>query len=83
MSQAEAGCLIWLQDLTLTNVYHVELSRKVHLAWDQATHNNESFTIKNCMAVTLDHWLKVRETELTMAKPSSSGTSMGETTDEI
>ena len=31
MSMAEAGCLMWLTDLTLTNIHHVELSRKVHL----------------------------------------------------
>ena len=59
MSMAEAGCLMWLTDLTLTNVHHVELSRKVHLAWDLAESKNEPFTIQNCMQVALDHWSKV------------------------
>ena len=27
MSMADAGCLMWLSDLTLTNVHHVELSQ--------------------------------------------------------
>ena len=84
MSQAEAGCLIWLQDLTTTNVHHVELSQKVHLTWDQASKNCEGFTIQNCMAIALEHWSKVRETELTMVKPprKSGDPSTGETTDE-
>ena len=58
MSQAEAGCLIWLQDLTTNNVHHSELSRQVHLAWDLATQNGEGFTIQNCIAIALDHWSK-------------------------
>ena len=84
MSQAKAGCLIWLQDLTTNNVHHVELSCKVHLAWDLATKNGVSFTIQNCMAITLDHWSKVRETELMMVKPARmpNDPSAGETTDE-
>ena len=45
MSMVEAGCLMWLTDLTLTNVHHVELSRKFHLKWDEAECKNESFTI--------------------------------------
>ena len=43
---AEAGCLMWLTDLTLTNVHHVKLSRKVHLKWDEAESKNEPFTIQ-------------------------------------
>ena len=75
---AEAGCLMWLQDLTLTNVHHMELSHKVHHQWDQAACNNESFTIQNCMQVALNHWSKVQETELTIGpKPSGSGSTTG------
>merc|ERR1712115_354770 len=44
MSMTEEGCLMWLQDRTLTNVNHVEFSRKVNLQWDQAVCKNESFT---------------------------------------
>ena len=73
MSMAEAGCLMWLSDLTLTNVHHMELSWKVHLAWDLAVSKNEPFTIQNCMQVALDHWSKVRETELTMGPKQSNG----------
>ena len=66
MSMAEAGCLMWLTDLTLTNVHHVELSPKVHLKRDEAESKNKSFTIQNCMQVALEHRSKVRETELTL-----------------
>ena len=45
MSMAKAGCLMWLTDLTLTNIHHFELSRKVHLKWDEAESKNEPFTI--------------------------------------
>ena len=45
MSMAEAGCLMWLTDLTLTNVHYVELSCKVHLKWDEAKSKNEPFPI--------------------------------------
>ena len=45
MSMAEAGCLMWLTDPTLTNVHHIELSHKVHLKWDEAKSKNEPFTI--------------------------------------
>ena len=45
MTMAEAGCLMWLSDLTLTNVHHMELSRKIHIAWDLAVSRNEPFTI--------------------------------------
>ena len=82
MSMAEAGCLMWLQDLTLTNVHHMKLSQKVHLQWDQTVCNNESFTIQNCMQVALEHWSKVRETELTLGPNSiGSGSSRVETPD--
>ena len=66
MSIAEAGCLMWLTDLTLTNVHHVELSPKVHLKRDEAESKNGSFTIQNCMQVALKHLSKVCETELTL-----------------
>ena len=46
MSQAEAGCLIWLQDLMTTNVHHIELSIKVHLQWDLAVQHGEDFTVE-------------------------------------
>ena len=73
MSMAEAGCLMWLSDLTLTNVHHVKLSWKVHLAWDLAVSKNEPFTIQNCMQVALDHWSKVRETMPTMGPMQGGG----------
>ena len=82
MSMAEAGCLMWLTDLTLTNVHHVQLSLKEHLKWDEAESKNEQFTIKNCMQVALEHWTKVCDTELTKGpKPSGRGGSTGETFD--
>ena len=64
---------MWLSDLTLTNVHYVELSWKVHLAWDLAVSKNEPFTIQNCMQVALDHWSKVQETELTMGPKQGNG----------
>ena len=58
MTMAEAGVLMWLSDLTLTNPHHVELSGKVHRAWDLTKSQNEPFMIVNCITVALDHWSK-------------------------
>ena len=81
MSMAEAGCLMCLTDLNMTNVHPVELSQKVHLKWDEAE-SNKSFTIQNCMQVALEHWSKVHETELTLGPNSiGGGGSTGETPD--
>merc|ERR1711989_263175 len=78
ISMAEAGCLMWLTDLTLTNVHHFELSLKVHLKWDEAESKNKPFTIQNCIKVAPEHWTKVRETVLTMGpKPSGGDGSTG------
>ena len=52
---AEAGVLMWLTNLTLTNPHHVRLSEKVHTAWDLAESRNEQFMIMNCITVALDH----------------------------
>ena len=46
---------MWLTDLTLTNVHHVELSLKVYLKRDEAESKNKSFTIQKCMHVALKH----------------------------
>ena len=73
MTMAEAGCLMWLSDLTLTNIHHIELSSKVHRAWDLAESRNEPFMIQNCIHVALDHWAKVRETELTIGPKQNNG----------
>ena len=45
MTMAEAGVLMWLTKLTLTNPHHVRLSKKVHTAWDLAESREEQFTI--------------------------------------
>ena len=75
---AEAGCLIWLTDLTLTNIHHIELRCKGHLRWDEGESKNKPFTIQNCMQVALKHWTKVCETELTMGpKPGGGGSLTG------
>ena len=36
MSQAEAGCLLWLHDLSTNYMYQVDLSKKIHESWDTA-----------------------------------------------
>ena len=51
MTMAEAGVLMWLTNLTLTNPHHVKLSEKVHTAWDLAETWNEQFTIMNRITV--------------------------------
>ena len=40
---------------------------------DLAESRNESFTIQNCIHVALDHWAKVRETELTIGPKQNNG----------
>ena len=42
------------------------------------------FSIQNCLPITLEHWTKVRETELTMSKPhdKAGGPLSGETSEE-
>ena len=51
MTMAEAGCLMWLSDLTLKNIHHIKLLSKVHRAWDLAESRNKTFTIQNCIQV--------------------------------
>ena len=45
LSQAEAGCLLWLQDLSTNNKHQVDLSKKIHEKWDTAEAFREEFTI--------------------------------------
>ena len=73
MTMAEAGVLMWLTDLTLTNPHHVKLSEKVHTAWDLAETRDKQFTIMNCITVASDHWSKVREVELTIGQKQGGG----------
>ena len=81
MTMAEAVVLMWLTNLTLTNLYHVRLSEKVHAAWDLAESQTKQFTIMNCITVALDHWSKVCETELTIG-PKQCGGGGTKTTNE-
>ena len=69
----EAGVLIWLTNLTASNPHQVKLSEKVHLAWDAAEANRESFGVMNCISITSKHWGKVREIEATMSQKQPSG----------
>ena len=55
MSQAEAKCLLWLQDLTTSNKHLVDLFKQIHEAWDAAEAFSEEFTIHNCLTIALDH----------------------------
>ena len=36
MKLVEAGCLLWLQNLTMRNQHQIELSKKIHEYWDLA-----------------------------------------------
>merc|ERR1712240_919018 len=60
MTMQEAGVLIWLTDLTANNPHQVKLSKKVHLAWDAAEAESESFGIMNCISIASEHWANVR-----------------------
>ena len=74
MNASEAGVLMWLSDLTLTNPHHIRLSEKVHAAWDLAESNNQQFSIMNCINIARTHWQKVRETMLTIGpRPGNGG----------
>merc|ERR1712115_618396 len=72
MNATEAGVLMWLSDLSLTNPHHIRLSEKVHAAWDLAESNNQQFSIMNCINIARSHWQKVRETMLTIG-PGNGG----------
>ena len=74
MNATEAGVLMWLSDLSLTNPHHIRLSEKVHAAWDLAESNNQQFSIMNCINIARSHWQKVRETMLTMGPGNGGGT---------
>ena len=67
-----------------TKVHHVKLSKKVHLQWDLTSQHGEDFTVQNCLAIALEHWSKVRETKLMMAKPQGKAGDppTGKTTEE-
>ena len=84
MSQAEAGCLLWLQDLTMRNQHQIKLSKTIHQCWDNAEARGEEFTVQDFLTLALQHWGKVRETELMMSKPTDKvgGPATGETSEE-
>ena len=81
MNASEAGVLMWLSNLTLTNPHHIRLSEKVHATWDLAESNNQQFSIMNCIIITRTHWQKVRETMLKIGpRPGNSGVQRRPTT---
>merc|ERR1712115_564249 len=69
MSQAEAGCLLWLQDLSTSNKHQVDLSKRIHESWNTAKAHRDEVTVQNCLTIALDHCGKVHETKLTMSRP--------------
>ena len=55
MTTQEAGVLIWLTNLTVSNPHQVKLSEKIHLAWDAAIAKEETFGVINCISITSEH----------------------------
>ena len=75
MTMMEAGVIIWLTDLVVSNPHQVRLSEKVHEQWDLAIAQDKTFGIMDCITIGLTHWSKVRETQATISgkQPGSGG----------
>ena len=64
--------------------HQIELSKTIHQCLDQVEALGEEFIVQDCLAIALQHWDKVRETELTMSKPTdkAGGPATSETSKE-
>ena len=74
ITQNKTGVLLWLQDLSTSNKYQMELSKKIQDTWDAFEAKGEEFTMQHCMSITLEHWNRVSEVEMTMSKPQDKPT---------